>query len=106
MAYLKLLPEEFSETADWAILLNDTRLPVHSHMLRLTSPVLAGLDSTSKQTCSEFAVEIPYPFPGELPSAEVFLRWLYRQEFEWTVPVARQLAKLGHLWNIAGEQYL
>ncbi len=100
MDHLQDLPKDFTDAADWALVCNGTRLPFHSQFLRALSPVMAGLASTIPAESSHFAVEVP--FQGDLPTAKAFLRWLYRQRVEWTLPVARELAKLSHMWNIPG----
>jgi hypothetical protein len=90
MSYLECLPEEFAEQADWALVLVDgTRLPVHSHFLRAISSIMAGL-------------EREIPFKQELDVATAFFMWLYHQKFSWTLHLAKELAKLSHFYDIPG----
>jgi len=101
MDYLKYLPTDYTDKSTWALLLpSGQRLPVHDHLLRNCSPILANLASTEQQH-GEFAVEVP--FEGDEETAVQFLKWLYRQRTEWTLPLAKKLAKLSHLWDIAGN---
>jgi len=46
-------------------------------------------------------VEIPMPLDKTKDIASVFLCWLYRQKIMWTLLVAKELAEIGHFWNIS-----
>jgi len=111
MEYLEGLPKDFTDAADWALVVKNGEkkkkqleridlLPFHSQFLRAISPVMAGLAGTTPVEGSQFAVEIP--FEGDLSTAQAFLKWLYRQRIELTLPLAKALAKLSHLWNVPG----
>ncbi len=105
MNYLNCLPAGFKDEADWALVLGDgTRLPVHSQLLRITSPVLVGQAITRKSGKSKFAAEVH--FEGDPVVATHFLAWLYHHKFKWTLPLAKELANLSHLWEIPGDETL
>jgi hypothetical protein len=102
MAHMKPLPEGVADTADWALVLRDgTTLPVHSYLLCTLSSVLAGLSGTKLSKPSKFLVEVP--FEHTLNIASAFLCWLYRHHFEWTLPLAKELAQISNFWSIPGE---
>jgi len=105
MAYMKDVPEDIAAKADWAICFTDgTCMPVHSTLLCTLSPVLAGLCSTKPAKPAigrKYVVEIPMPLDKTKDIASVFLCWLYRQKIMWTLLVAKELAEIGHFWNIS-----
>ncbi len=44
-----------------------------------------------------------FPLNQDLGTAATFLKWLYRQEVEWTLDLAWEFAWISQSWNIPGN---